>query len=552
MVLKRQGQPPGSAGRPPDHTATASPPDRTQPAAPAQPPVSGPAAGLGIAEAAAGLIVTLAYLVVHPVGYVLTAPLWNDEIWVALSTHAPLHQLPLVSASTPLGWTLLLRLVPHIGTVSRLRVVPLAFGMAEVWFGYLIGRRFGRDLAQRIAFGWAVAAIVLLSPFALVRDDLKQYTADAFAAVLTVLLTLRIEERWSRGRPAWLAVLTGPGIVISSLAPVTGAAAFLGLGIVTLCRRQFRRLAELAAWAAAAGLIAAAWFATVIREPKALHQYWAGAGYFPRSLLSFVPHQLQHLERFFNLGTWYLPVLAVAAGVATLAWLRRPVTAVFFPALIAIALAAGKAGVYPLFSLRTNEYLWAACATATGLAIVGAARLASRYWTPAAALVCACCVAAYAVGAAPFAVRHHVPYVNMGAEVRYVEAHKAPGDVILADVSATVDLALYAPVRPHFEKSPNPAIATGWFVTFPGQRQIVEATASTPSAEIMAYRQACQRASQTHGRVWLLRDAPVPHQEWQLLLARSKIILRYRPKDRLRVLNRTIPLILLECSARLP
>ena len=44
--------------------------------------------------------------------YVLTRSFWLDEGWVVDSVRAPLHQLELLTSSTPIGWTLLLRLVP--------------------------------------------------------------------------------------------------------------------------------------------------------------------------------------------------------------------------------------------------------------------------------------------------------------------------------------------------------------------------------------------------------------------------------------------------------
>src|SRR5260370_42451856 len=59
--------------------------------------------------------VGLAVLVVWNVHYLLSQPYWLDEAWVADSVRAPLAVIPRLSARTPLGWVLLLPLVPLRG-----------------------------------------------------------------------------------------------------------------------------------------------------------------------------------------------------------------------------------------------------------------------------------------------------------------------------------------------------------------------------------------------------------------------------------------------------
>jgi hypothetical protein len=51
---------------------------------------------------------------------------------VADSVRAPLHQLRLLTSSTPIGWKLLLRLVPEVEPPERLRLLPIAFAVAAV------------------------------------------------------------------------------------------------------------------------------------------------------------------------------------------------------------------------------------------------------------------------------------------------------------------------------------------------------------------------------------------------------------------------------------
>jgi hypothetical protein len=87
-------------------------------------------------------------------GYLFSHSFWLDEGWVADSVRAPLHQLRLLTSSTPIGWTLLLRLVPEVGPPERLRLLPIAFAVAAVVPAYrggaeATGRRATRSRSWR-------------------------------------------------------------------------------------------------------------------------------------------------------------------------------------------------------------------------------------------------------------------------------------------------------------------------------------------------------------------------------------------------------------------
>ena len=73
------------------------------------------------------------------VRFLLAQPYWLDEAWVADSVRAPLSLVPRLASSTPLGWTLLLRLVPF-GGPERQRLVPLAIYALAAALAYLLGR----------------------------------------------------------------------------------------------------------------------------------------------------------------------------------------------------------------------------------------------------------------------------------------------------------------------------------------------------------------------------------------------------------------------------
>src|SRR5947208_295708 len=91
------------------------------------------------ADVIAGVSLSLAVLAVHPVHYMLRAPYWFDEQWVALSTRVSLARLALVSCVSPVGFTFLLRLVPGSGP-ERYRLLVLLLAAGAVGTGYLLGR----------------------------------------------------------------------------------------------------------------------------------------------------------------------------------------------------------------------------------------------------------------------------------------------------------------------------------------------------------------------------------------------------------------------------
>ncbi|HKE99882.1 MAG TPA: hypothetical protein VKG45_13220, partial [Actinomycetes bacterium] len=161
LNLRFPGRTPGTPqGAGPDARPALPPPDR-----------DGAAGGAGAAGrwrrrlltalelvAVAGVLV-LAVLARRP-DYLLSHPFWLDESWVVASVRAPLGQLELMTSSTPIGWTLLLRLVPPISSPERYRLLPLAFAVAAVVPAWLLGRRLGGTSWRRHLTGVLVALLV--------------------------------------------------------------------------------------------------------------------------------------------------------------------------------------------------------------------------------------------------------------------------------------------------------------------------------------------------------------------------------------------------------
>ena len=222
-----------------DDVAFAAP---TTPEAP--PGRSDPARGWDRYDAAVLAVATVATFFVHPVQLMLRHPFWLDEAWVAVLTRAPIAKLPRLTSSAPLGFIGLLKLVPGSG-LQRGRLVVLGFSILTVVAAYVLTRSLGwkRRATARIAASVA-ALVVMLAPVSLMRNDLKQYTCDAFCAVVILAMADRAERHPTIRSLVWLAVaavLTSP---FSSTALFVSVAAFAGLLAAALLAIARRRAIE--------------------------------------------------------------------------------------------------------------------------------------------------------------------------------------------------------------------------------------------------------------------------------------------------------------------
>ena len=160
-------------------------------------------------------------------------PLWFDETWVAVSTRAPLGSLHRLTSATPLGWAFLLRLVPGDG--RYLRGVLLVFAIAAVGAAWWFGRELRMSRFTAALCGVAVAIV----PAMLVRIELKQYTVEAFFAILMLVMIARLENQWSNRRLALMAGLVPFGMLFAQrLIVFVGAATFGALALETTVTPQ--------------------------------------------------------------------------------------------------------------------------------------------------------------------------------------------------------------------------------------------------------------------------------------------------------------------------
>jgi hypothetical protein len=502
---------------------------------------------------AAGVMV----IFVHDVHFILSEPYWLDEAWVADSVRAPLSLVPRLASSSPLGWTLLLRLVTA-GGLQRQRLVPLIFAGLSVAVGYLLGRELR---LTRFAAGLLTAAAVLLSPAMLVRDDLKQYTAEAFATLLIWLLVARVENTWSRWRLTALGLTVSLGTLFAETAIFTGGAAFTCLLLEALLRRKWRRLAEVAVAGAGTLVIYGAIFLTVVRpriDPE-LSSSWAPfySPTQPAAAARFSWRELsQPLAPFLGFpaahgATWQLtvPLILAGAGVVALALLGRYALAGLLPVTLLVVETVSAARQYPFGGERTSTFwlvmfpvLMAIAVTAlihgfgrvpgrylqwkrarysrssTGRASGGSGGYSVRppewYWTrfavPVVAVAAgAAVISCYLQQVRPDVNSHLLAHDDSRSQVAYAQAHARPGDVYLVDFGASYGFSYYyrtpAPAYPA-----APGNAAGFIPQYPGDSSVMIMTTRNPGDFTRALRRAiavvdAEPASE-HGRVWVIRE----------------------------------------------
>jgi hypothetical protein len=470
----------------------------------------------------AGVLTALTF-VVHSVHYVLSAPFWVDESWVAVSTKLPLSDAPHVTSVTPLGWTVLLRGV-FFGGPQGLRLVPLGFAALSVVAAYLIGRTLAwRSLWQGRLAGALAAVAVLLAPSSLDRNDLKSYTTDAFVALLLLLLLSRLESEWTRRRLIVLTAVSIAGFLISTAGLFVAVAVFTTLVGVQLVRRDWRRLRE----ATVAGSITAACLAIIFLafyQPHVngnLTTYWrryyvpVGKGFGPT--FSFLRVSAHSMATFLGMGPAIVAGVLVIAGVVTVVRSGRVAFGCAVPVLLVEMIVLGAARKFPLFDERTSYFFTAVFAVFAAIGVAGLCQWVSRRTIVGALTAAAVLVALFAVN-----VRHDIRQHSIPAEgdthsaVSYLNSHYRPNDVIVVSAGASFAFPYYwSHGTPGWR--PSTTIAAGFQTYYPSDPNIIVATYSDYRSIQVALDAAIARAAVLPGsRIWIVRQhvGPTEITQW--------------------------------------
>lgn len=396
-----------------------------------------------------------------------------------------------------------------------LRIVPLAFTGLTVVAAYVLVRSLPWDrlLVGRTAASLAGAA-TLLARSALLRDDLKQYSADAFVALVIWWMLARVEREATRKRLIALATVVAAGFLFSAAAAFVGAAAFAVVLVSFAMSRRWSRLTEAGIVGAVCGVVLVVVFLVLYRPgiPPGLNQYWA-AYYLPISRgwsanWHFLGQRTTELAGHLGMGPLWLVALLVVAGLVTLHRLGRPASALFVPVLLLEMVVLGALKQYPLFDLRTSHFLAMILAVAAAVGVVGAC---SAVRTPAVLPVLAAVAAVVLLVLNP-AVRSAVRGANIPPEdVRtpavFVAAHRAPGDLILVNMHSNWAFGYYWPIgTPAIE--PVTSNLQQFITVFPDQPDIFVATDRTRAAvdEVVDRVAAVAAARGSGARIWFVHQ----------------------------------------------
>ena len=405
------------------------------------------------------LVVALAFatIFVHPFHLLLSRPYWFDESWVAVLTKAPLTKLPRVSSTTPIGFVVLLRLVPGSG-LQRGRLVVLGFSALTASTAYVLTRGLGWEQRRTAQFAAAVVALaVMLMPVSLVRNDLKPYTCDGFCALLLLLLGLRAEQKKSRRSLFFFALGAAVAMPFSTTVLFMTVAVFAGLLASAALDRSWRRVVDILVVGLVAGVLLGGYFAAAVAPnvSSKVHTYWTNF-----YLAGSVSEVWSLVLNRFDLLSHYLamppPVFVgfFAAGIAMLVRLRARALAIALPLLWLEMGVLGRLERYPFLDLRTSQFVLVSSIFVVALGAVGVVLAVERlvsslvpkpFAIAVAALLGGALAVSYAIGFVPYLRNLNIPGEDVRTETRAVAAHLRPGDILLINQSGNFGSSYYWP-----------------------------------------------------------------------------------------------------------
>jgi hypothetical protein len=500
-----------------------------------------------VGEIALAFAIASLTFVVHNVSFMLSHPFWLDEAWVADATRVPWRLVAGLTGPSPLGWTVLLRLIPGDGA-QRFRLITLIFAALAVLAAYALGRELR---LMPVVAGTVVAVGVLLSPVMLVNDELKQYSAEAFVSVLLLYFVARVETVWSRSRLSLLCIVAGLALLVTNSAVFVGVAAVASLGIVALAQRRWRRLAEVAIAGAGMLVIQGLIYVTIDKPHQitSLSSYWNGY-YVPRhgglsGVVSFVRHTGAAVTPYFGFRVFAITVVLALGGLATLVWLRRVALALTTPLTIGAVMVASAFRKYPFLDLRTSTFWMVMVVVLMGIGAAGALRAVGSRSLIAAGLVAAVAFGGWYHVTDPYLRVRSLPNEDVRAQIAYFDTHYRSGDILVLGYTASWGFAFYqhglTPVYRHVDYA-----GTGFVPEYPNVDWIVEMLNRNPSDVVAAWNSARAKASLHPGaRIWIIRthQATPEAAEWNAVLrGQPATVLPVGPE----------PLVVVDASKQVP
>jgi hypothetical protein len=452
-------------------------------------------------------VLVAATSVAHPVGLMLARPYWLDETWVAALTRLPYGRSLSLSSSTPVGWVTLLRWVPG-DAAQRGRALTLAFAMLSSGAAYVLARGLAWRArgAARLA-GVVVAVVVSCVPVAIMRNDLKQYTADAFFS-LVVLIAARAVDSSSRPRAVqWLGVVAVVAALFSSTSAFVSVACFAGVLVTALLRRdRARALATLVVGGVTAIGLGAIFALTVLAHVNpALTDYWRSS-YLTGGPLHMLGDAWDHLTDVDGLlampGAVFLAGFAL--GVAALVRLRASAVAIAVPLVWVEMMIAGRLERYPFLERRTFHFLLVTTVAVIAVGVVWALLQLARRSVVAGSVAAIVSIGLFAAGVDPHWRELSVPNQDVRSQVEVVARDATPDDIILVTQLANWGFAYYWPKDPAFATEDD-SVAAGYVMGVRNPNVVVARGRDDP-AVLDALQEAVARQRRSPGsRIFIVR-----------------------------------------------
>ena len=396
--------------------------------------------------------------------YLANSSLWIDEIALTRNIiDRPLVDLvkPLDYAQVaPIGFLFVEKTVTSLFGTSEyaLRAFPLASGLAALALFW--------GVARQVLQGWAVPyAVALFSlgvPFIYFSSQVKQYSSDTAAALLLLLVTLRVWRRGVTPRRAIALGFVGVAAAVFSQ-PALFVMAGIGAGLLILVRTQrdgavARSLSiALTIWALTAGAVTVHALSSVTEiDREYFRDFWA-SGFMPmppRSLsdAAWLPGKLVWVFGAFAVGMgptnggmnyrWSPVFAAVMLYGAWALWRRQRDAALFLTLPLLVVLAASVTSIYP-FTARLVAFLIPALLIVTA---AGASHLLTHwpkhvgFLSPVAlAILGGAPIYAAVTALPPSWVQHARPVIE------HVASGRRPSDKIYAFYGASPAIGYYAP-----------------------------------------------------------------------------------------------------------
>lgn len=451
-------------------------------------------------------------VLLHPIRALLHEPYWLDEMWVASLSRAPLAQQLRLSSSTPIGWVLLVKLVPG-GVDAPLRLVPLAFGVATIPLAYAFGRLLpAPTVAVARVTGVVTGVMVMLAPAVLVRNDLKQYTADGFFALAVLVGAQLVVAAPTARRAGGLAVLSVLAVPFSSTSAFVSVAVFASLATAALVRRRRDASTRPAPILAAAGAVVAAlatYFALVIvpQSNPALRHFWDEA-YLPAApgaLLGAIWKQVAFVAPLAAMPAALLIGLVVA-GCAQMVRCGRAPVAGAITLLWCEMIAAGVARRYPFCDIRTSHFLLVASIATAAVGAVAVVTELHRRARSFAVVAAVGLVALVGANAYRSAYQWLVPEERVQDQVEYVARHRAASDVVITALASNYGLSAYWPgATTEYVLARD--VSMGFTTRARGVDGVVYARQSSERDVAVALRDALDLARRNRSaRLWVVRS----------------------------------------------